>query len=69
MEGPLVTIVVVSYNHSKYIKENLNSVKHQTYKNIQLIVGDDASQDHSVKIFEQWLKENEYPAEKKLSFL
>lgn len=64
MEEPLVTIVVVSYNHSKYIKENLNSIKHQTYKNIQLIVGDDASPDHSVEVFEQWLQENDYPAEK-----
>ncbi|QBA22835.1 glycosyltransferase [Chryseobacterium indologenes] len=64
MENPLVTIVVVSYNHSKYIGENLNSIKHQTYKNIQLIVGDDASSDHSVKVFEQWLQENDYPAEK-----
>lgn len=64
MEQPLVTIVVVSYNHSRFIKENLNSIKNQTYKNIQLIVGDDASPDHSVEVFEEWLKENNYPAEK-----
>ncbi|REC64139.1 hypothetical protein DRF65_00750 [Chryseobacterium pennae] len=64
MEQPLVTVVVVSYNHSQFIKENLDSIKNQTYKNIQLIVGDDASPDHSVKVFEQWLQENNYPAEK-----
>lgn len=64
MEQPLVTVVVVSYNHSQFIKENLDSIKNQTYKNIQLIVGDDASPDHSVEVFEQWLKENNYPAEK-----
>lgn len=64
MDEPLVTIIVVSYNHSKYIKECLNSVKDQTYNNIQLIVGDDASSDHSVNIFEQWLQDNNYPAEK-----
>ncbi len=64
MEQPLVTVVVVSYNHSQFIKENLDSIKNQTYKNIQLIVGDDASPDHSVQVFEQWLQENDYPAEK-----
>ncbi|MGU3374197.1 glycosyltransferase family 2 protein [Chryseobacterium sp. M5A1_1a] len=64
MEQPLVTIVVVSYNHSRFIKENLDSIKNQTYKNIQLIVGDDASPDHSVEVFEEWLKENSFPAEK-----
>lgn len=64
MEQPLVTVVVVSYNQSQFIKENLDSIKNQTYRNIQLIVGDDASPDHSVEVFEQWLQENNYPAEK-----
>lgn len=61
---PLVTVVVVSYNHSGYIEECLNSIKNQTYKNIQLIVGDDASPDNSLKVFENWLVNNNYPAEK-----
>lgn len=64
MEQPLVSIVVVSYNHSKYIRENLDSIKAQTYPNIELIVGDDASKDNSVEVFEQWLSENNYPAKK-----
>lgn len=64
MEQPLVTIIVTAYNHSKYIKENLDSVKNQTYKNIQLILGDDASPDNSVDVFEQWLTHNNYSAEK-----
>ncbi|MCU7614249.1 glycosyltransferase family 2 protein [Chryseobacterium sp. GMJ5] len=61
-ENPLVTVIVVSYNHSKYIKENLDSIKNQIYDNIQLIVGDDASKDNSVEVFQQWLQENNYPA-------
>ncbi|AZA92002.1 Chondroitin polymerase [Chryseobacterium nakagawai] len=64
MDQPLVTVVVVSYNQSQFIKENLDSIKNQTYKNIQLIVGDDASPDHSVEVFEQWLQENNYSAAK-----
>jgi len=65
MELPLVTVVVISYNHSSYIKECLDSIKNQTYSNIQLIVGDDASQDNSVSIFENWLSDNNFLAEKK----
>ncbi|MEL1240097.1 glycosyltransferase family 2 protein [Flavobacterium flavipallidum] len=62
MENPLVTIVVVSYNHSKYIKENLDSIKKQSYPNIELIIGDDASLDNSVEVFESWLQANQYSA-------
>lgn len=61
---PLVTIVVISYNQSKYIKENLDSIKAQTYSNIELIVADDASTDNSVEIFDNWLKDNNYRAKK-----
>ena len=58
MGTPLVTVISVSYNHSRYIKENLDSIKNQTYKNIQLIVGDDASSDNSAKVFQEWLQSN-----------
>lgn len=64
MEQPLVSIIIVSYNHGKFLKENLDSIKAQTYPNIQLIVADDASMDNSVQVFEEWLKENNYPATK-----
>lgn len=62
MEKPLVTIVVVSYNHAHFLEENLNSVKAQTYPNLQLIVADDASKDNSVEIYEKWLLKNNFSA-------
>ncbi|OCA71581.1 hypothetical protein BBI00_17890 [Chryseobacterium arthrosphaerae] len=64
MEQPLVTVIVTAYNHSQYIRENLDSIKNQTYKNIQLILGDDVSPDNSVEIFEKWLEDNNFSAEK-----
>ncbi len=64
MNKGLVSVIVCSYNHEKYINQCLDSIKLQSYNKIQLIVADDASKDNSVEIFENWLKENDYPAEK-----
>lgn len=61
---PLVSILVVSYNQGKYIRENLDSIKAQTYPNIELIVADDASPDNSVEIFNEWLTQHNYPAKR-----
>jgi len=55
---PLVSIVAVSYNHERFLEETLDSIKVQTYPNIQLIVMDDCSQDKSVAKIEEWIKRN-----------
>ncbi len=49
-ESPKVSVVIISYNHADYITESIMSVVNQTYKNIELIVADDASSDNSVEI-------------------
>jgi glycosyltransferase involved in cell wall biosynthesis len=61
---PLITIVIVSYNHSNYLIECLNSIQSQTYSNIDLIVADDASTDNSVQVIENWLLKNNIKAKK-----
>jgi alpha-1,3-rhamnosyltransferase len=55
---PLVSIIVVTYNSSKYILETLESTKNQTYKNIELIISDDCSTDSTLDICNNWLAEN-----------
>lgn len=56
--APLVSVIVVTYNSSRFILETLDSIKVQTYKNIELIVSDDCSIDNTVEICQKWLKEN-----------
>lgn len=58
-QNPLVSIVVITYNSSKFVLETLDSVKSQTYRNIELIISDDASTDQTVKLCKEWLKKNE----------
>lgn len=53
---PLVSVRILTYNSSKFIEETLDSVFHQTYKNIELIVSDDCSQDDTVKIVSEWIE-------------
>ncbi len=58
MDKPLVTIGVVSYNSAGTIVETLESVKDQTYGNIELIISDDASKDNTVEVCRDWLERN-----------
>ena len=46
----LVSVIIASYNHEKYIEDAVRSVLNQTYKNIELIVEDDCSKDKTVEI-------------------
>lgn len=55
---PLVSICVIAYNSSRYILNALESAKSQSYKNIELIVSDDASTDNTVEICSNWINDN-----------
>jgi glycosyltransferase involved in cell wall biosynthesis len=53
---PLVSIAAINYNNAKFVLETLESIRNQTYPNIQLIVIDDCSTDNSRDLIAQWLK-------------
>lgn len=50
----LVSIVIPVYNVDKYIRECLDSVINQSYKNLQIILVDDGSTDNSGKICDEY---------------
>lgn len=54
--NPLVSIVVMTYNSSKYVIETLDSAYNQTYPNIELIVTDDCSSDDTAKLVDIWME-------------
>lgn len=54
MNNPLISIAMATYNGEKYLKEQLDSIYNQTYKNIEVIVCDDCSNDNTVKILEEY---------------
>ena len=57
-KSPLVTVCVVSYNAKDFITETLDSIKMQTYDNIELIISDDCSKDGTVDVCKKWLADN-----------
>lgn len=51
---PLVSVVIPSYNHAKYIAAAVESVLNQTERDLELIVVDDGSKDNSLEILSRF---------------
>jgi len=52
---PLVTISISTYNSAETVLETLESVVAQKYEHLELVIGDDASEDDTVKVISDWL--------------
>lgn len=50
----LVSVVIPVYNSEKFLKQAIESVLNQTYKNIEIITIDDGSTDSSLEILKQY---------------
>lgn len=57
--NPLVSILIATYNSENFIKETLDSVLNQTYKNLEIVLCDDASSDNTVNILKEYQKKDE----------
>ena len=54
----MVSVVMLTYNDASFIVETLESVKAQTYNNIELIISDDKSMDNTVAVAREWVEKN-----------
>ena len=58
MSGPLISFIVCNYNYSEFLESSIRSAMEQTYKNILIVVIDDASTDNSREIIERLARED-----------
>ena len=58
MNEPLVSVVMCTYNGSKFIDEQIESILSQDYGNIELIISDDVSTDDTWDKLVDWQHKN-----------
>lgn len=54
MQEYLVSVIIPAYNCEKYIKDCMDSVINQTYKNWEMLIVNDKSTDNTRKIIEEY---------------
>lgn len=55
---PVVSVIMASYNHEKFVETAVRSVLNQTYQNFEFLIGDDASNDKTPDIIKSIAKED-----------
>lgn len=54
-----IDILMATYNGEKYLPEQIESILNQSYKNFNLIISDDCSQDGTRKILKEYEKKDD----------
>ena len=62
----LISVIITNYNYGMYITEAIESIFHQTYDNIELVIINDGSTDDSDKVIKRLIKNN---PEKKVVYI
>jgi glycosyltransferase involved in cell wall biosynthesis len=55
---PLVSVLIASYNHARFLDETIGSVLAQTYQNWELLITDDASTDDSAAVLRRYAEQH-----------
>lgn len=50
----LVSVVLPTYNHAKYLRQSIESVLNQSYRNLELIIVNDGSNDETKVLLEEY---------------
>lgn len=68
----MISVAMATYNGEKFLREQLDSILNQTYKDIELIVCDDCSTDSTWSILQEYQQKDKrircYKNEKNLGF-
>lgn len=54
----MISVILPTYNGEKYIRESIDSILNQTYKNIELIIVNDCSVDSTYEILKDYEKKD-----------
>lgn len=54
--SPKISVIIPVYNGEKYLKETLDSIVQQTFRDFELLLIDDASSDGSLQILHEYAK-------------
>jgi glycosyltransferase involved in cell wall biosynthesis len=54
LSAPKVSVIVPNYNHAPYLRQRLDSIINQTFRDLEVVVLDDASTDNSREIIQTY---------------
>lgn len=57
-EKDLISVIVPVYNCEKYVRQTIESMINQTYKNLEILLIDDGSTDNSLAICNEYLSDD-----------
>lgn len=55
MDKPLVSVIIPNYNHETFLAKRISSVLNQDYDNLEVIILDDASEDESRQVIQNYV--------------
>ena len=58
MSSPKVSIIIPTYNRSKYLTQAIESARCQDYHNMEIVVSDNASTDNTDNVMEEYSADN-----------
>lgn len=59
MKTNKITVIISTYNTEKYIEKCLDSLLNQNYKNLEILVFDDGSEDNTINIVKEYTKRDD----------
>jgi glycosyltransferase involved in cell wall biosynthesis len=57
MSTPLVSFIVPCYNASRYLPEFFESIQSQTFRDFEVLIGDDGSSDNTIELVQPMLRD------------